>query len=82
MDRYDNLASVSNQSTSWFVVEAYRLDRYDNMRLWLRCPLIHVVEAYRLDRYDNFENIVAIVVFDVVEAYRLDRYDNIQDYAP
>ena len=37
-----------------YVVEAYRLDRYDNLvsphgRLCGR-----VVEAYRLDRYDNF----------------------------
>jgi len=29
------------------VVEAYRLDRYDNFA--------GVVEAYRLDRYDNAE---------------------------
>ena len=35
------------------VVEAYRLDRYDNFkgRFFV---LIWVVEAYRLDRYDNF----------------------------
>ena len=35
------------------VVEAYRLDRYDN--LTFPCSLRHslVVEAYRLDRYDN-----------------------------
>ena len=36
------------------VVEAYRLDRYDNLA---SCPVESfpkVVEAYRLDRYDNF----------------------------
>ena len=36
------------------VVEAYRLDRYDNS-VWKNIPLDwNVVEAYRLDRYDNF----------------------------
>ena len=35
------------------VVEAYRLDRYDNFSF--RRPIADgfVVEAYRLDRYDN-----------------------------
>ena len=40
---------------SHYVVEAYRLDRYDNFLVSHdhggRC----VVEAYRLDRYDNFD---------------------------
>ncbi len=36
------------------VVEAYRLDRYDNFeRLLALDSLESVVEAYRLDRYDN-----------------------------
>ena len=35
------------------VVEAYRLDRYDNSRSRIMCRSDHVVEAYRLDRYDN-----------------------------
>ena len=40
------------------VVEAYRLDRYDN-----RTPLVgelyrHVVEAYRLDRYGNCDTLL------------------------
>ena len=35
------------------VVEAYRLDRYDNERNALPFATIMVVEAYRLDRYDN-----------------------------
>ncbi len=59
-----------------FVVEAYRLDRYDNRHQGSPELNIDVVEAYRLDRYDNF--VVAIIAGDfvVVEAYRLDRYDN------
>ena len=36
------------------VVEAYRLDRYDNEQLLFREAVKVVVEAYRLDRYDNF----------------------------
>ena len=37
------------------VVEAYRLDRYDNILFNLNIVfMIVVVEAYRLDRYDNF----------------------------
>ena len=36
------------------VVEAYRLDRYDNRVVHPNGILLHlVVEAYRLDRYDN-----------------------------
>ena len=34
------------------VVEAYRLDRYDNVCVCV-CVCVVVVEAYRLDRYDN-----------------------------
>ena len=37
------------------VVEAYRLDRYDNFFLPLEIRVLPVVEAYRLDRYDNFD---------------------------
>ena len=66
------------------VVEAYRLDRYDNI---VFCPLglrrfpvgrgRSNVEAYRLDRYDNLEVLLGKgEVNRVVEAYRLDRYDN------
>ncbi len=37
-----------------YVVEAYRLDRYDNINLLeVMLLLAPVVEAYRLDRYDN-----------------------------
>ena len=35
------------------VVEAYRLDRYDNIEREGYCQNSRVVEAYRLDRYDN-----------------------------
>ena len=35
------------------VVEAYRLDRYDNFPIPGSTVDIIVVEAYRLDRYDN-----------------------------
>ena len=35
------------------VVEAYRLDRYDNPLRSVISKLDQVVEAYRLDRYDN-----------------------------
>ena len=37
------------------VVEAYRLDRYDNDNLAQPLAGETVVEAYRLDRYDNSE---------------------------
>ena len=40
-------------STS-IVVEAYRLDRYDNSSRVCSSTPVSVVEAYRLDRYDNF----------------------------
>ena len=36
------------------VVEAYRLDRYDNSRAPCGGMAGVVVEAYRLDRYDNW----------------------------
>ncbi len=36
------------------VVEAYRLDRYDNLIMFCAPYFESVVEAYRLDRYDNF----------------------------
>ena len=39
------------------VVEAYRLDRYDNLEQWCCLPYRQVVEAYRLDRYDNDQHI-------------------------
>ena len=35
------------------VVEAYRLDRYDNLGFAVPNENVRVVEAYRLDRYDN-----------------------------
>ena len=35
------------------VVEAYRLDRYDNPKRTATIVHAVVVEAYRLDRYDN-----------------------------
>ena len=59
-----------------FVVEAYRLDRYDN--IWSLCKVVEnqVVEAYRLDRYDNIGISNCSTLIKVVEAYRLDRYDN------
>ena len=58
------------------VVEAYRLDRYDNRSQ--ACAILSnlVVEAYRLDRYDNFRSESCTPPCWVVEAYRLDRYDN------
>ena len=37
----------------YHVVEAYRLDRYDNKSDCHSRPYPIVVEAYRLDRYDN-----------------------------
>ena len=42
------------------VVEAYRLDRYDNTQTMQSSVGITVVEAYRLDRYDNFVDVVAL----------------------
>ena len=40
-----------------YVVEAYRLDRYDNFHSWKdRSHAEFVVEAYRLDRYDNLHS--------------------------
>ena len=58
------------------VVEAYRLDRYDNKDSAVQRNFITVVEAYRLDRYDNKDSAVKRNFITVVEAYRLDRYDN------
>ena len=37
----------------FLVVEAYRLDRYDNSSKYQKYNSGRVVEAYRLDRYDN-----------------------------
>ena len=37
------------------VVEAYRLDRYDNLFFTPCVKAYQVVEAYRLDRYDNID---------------------------
>ena len=62
------------------VVEAYRLDRYDNSFERNEHDLFDVVEAYRLDRYDNSVNTCSEHGYCVVEAYRLDRYDNILLY--
>ena len=59
------------------VVEAYRLDRYDNLCfVTVTCNTTGVVEAYRLDRYDNLSSMAVPFFITVVEAYRLDRYDN------
>ena len=58
------------------VVEAYRLDRYDNCGTILDHWENIVVEAYRLDRYDNIDIVCGQRRYIVVEAYRLDRYDN------
>ena len=60
------------------VVEAYRLDRYDNSVLYCHVVTIVVVEAYRLDRYDNPMVDIPMSIQKVVEAYRLDRYDNFE----
>ena len=35
------------------VVEAYRLDRHDNLSNSINGLFLSVVEAYRLDRHDN-----------------------------
>ena len=53
MDRYDNFGFYDALSDGLGVVEAYRLDRYDNSVLSEHVRLLAVVEAYRLDRYDN-----------------------------
>ena len=50
------LKSRKNQSLR--VVEAYRLDRYDNIGVSTAEVVSLVVEAYRLDRYDNFKRIL------------------------
>ncbi len=43
------------------VVEAYRLDRYDNSSLrQIKGNCDAVVEAYRLDRYDNLKRPSAV----------------------
>ena len=63
------------------VVEAYRLDRYDNLVPFRTTLTLAVVEAYRLDRYDNPVRQVARIAALVVEAYRLDRYDNSSERA-
>ena len=44
------------------VVEAYRLDRYDNPHTITITTAVNVVEAYRLDRYDNALMVTAIGV--------------------
>ena len=59
------------------VVEAYRLDRYDNPQVSRASFVAVVVEAYRLDRYDNSSPQPFPRLTLVVEAYRLDSYDNI-----
>ena len=45
------------------VVEAYRLDRYDNLYMGTMSKAKSVVEAYRLDRYDNFARRTTPVFF-------------------
>ena len=40
--------------TFYNVVEAYRLERYDNQFFHVVVVIPRVVEAYRLERYDNF----------------------------
>ena len=47
-------ASKESLSSTMVVVEAYRLDRYDNPSCDPPDCQVQVVEAYRLDRYDNF----------------------------
>ena len=49
MTTYQFLLVRKNQ----YVVEAYRLDRYDNFFSYVLRGEAFVVEAYRLDRYDN-----------------------------
>ena len=60
------------------VVEACRLDRYDNCHCYTNeCFHNIVVEACRLDRYDNpCISSTLLTSHLVVEACRLDRYDN------
>ena len=55
MDRYDNFETIIDSEARTLVVEAYRLDRYDNFKSKYSSILLQVVEAYRLDRYDNFD---------------------------
>ena len=55
---------------SWsapIVVEAYRLDRYDNLVKTenLSVGQRAVVEAYRLDRYDNLLTVVVMFLFSL-----------------
>ena len=66
----------SGSSERSAVVEAYRLDRYDNFLRYGLCASWLIVEAYRLDRYDNSKWLFTCPHLTVVEAYRLDRYDN------
>ena len=62
---------------STFVVEVYRLDRYDNDVVLSTMTSAGVVEVYRLDRYDNLKQVQPDGNYrKVVEVYRLDRYDN------
>ena len=59
------------------VVEAYRLDKYDNIEEAVQETYPPwVVEAYRLDKYDNIWSNLRYISVQVVEAYRLDKYDN------
>ena len=51
------------------VVEAYRLDRYDNFYRARGSKHQGVVEAYRLDRYDNKFGVIILALSKVVEAY-------------
>ena len=46
-------SNVETRELTRYVVEAYRLDRYDNLLASLTELYFAVVEAYRLDRYDN-----------------------------
>ena len=58
------------------VVEACRLDGYDNLGVTHLVGGLHVVEACRLDGYDNFDDVDGRPFGGVVEACRLDGYDN------
>ena len=51
----------SREPPSQKVVEAYRLDRYDNSFLIPSPVNVIVVEAYRLDRYDNSLSLSTVV---------------------
>ena len=59
-----------------FVLEAYRLDRYENCYFLAVGRNQLVLEAYRLDRYENCPSILLRELWLVLEAYRLDRYEN------